>query len=99
MTWEEKLMACEALGPKCQLIARKPGDWYVSQSGVSIRAKYTTTSASGNGATPEAAVEDHFKILTALLRPQCVEVNYSGKMRRVIWNGFMWADAPEDPKA
>lgn len=99
MTWEEKLMACEALGPKCQLIARKPGDWYVSQSGVHIRAKHLT-SASGNGATPEAAAEDHFKILTVLLKPhECVEVIYCGKMRRVIWNGFMWADASEDPKA
>lgn len=95
MTWEQKLQACQALTSsiEAKLHMRAPGNWYVSQSGVDILGKHTTSSTCGCGATPEAAVESHFKALTVALKPEeCVQVRYCGNTRTVLWNGFMWAD-------
>ncbi len=95
MTWEQKLQACQALTSSIEtkIHMREPGNWYVSQSGVDILGKHTTSTIGGGGNTPESAVESHFKALTvALKHGDCVQVRYGGKTRTVRWNGFMWAD-------
>ncbi len=93
MTWEQKLAAFQALGDT-SLRMRVPGDWYVSADSVNVKAKPDdcfVTGLYGNGATPEAAVEDHWRQLASELEPSAHLSIRSGE-RRVRWNGFMWAD-------
>ena len=91
MTYEQKIQACQAVG-EFSLCMRRPGDWYVDHA---VEMKDTPESALlcvtyGNGATPEDAVEDHWKILTA--PAPMVIVLHADRRRLVHWNGFMWQD-------
>lgn len=95
MNWEQKLEALNALAP-CQLLMRKPGDWYVSQNVERTEGSFLV-SAYGNGCTPEEAVNDHWRAVAEESTPtQPVVLNaYSLEGRReVYWRGFMWADVP-----
>lgn len=92
MTWEQKLQACQALGPPVALNMRAPGNWYASQSGVHIADNHMETHKYGNGKTPQDAADDHFKALTVYQRDEYVVVRHCGKTRTVQWNGFMWFD-------
>lgn len=93
MTWEQKLAALQALA-ECHLCMRKPGDWYVSHR-VDVGGEGFLRGSYGNGKTPEEAVNDHWEIYTAQLKPGNVVVAYgnSDREKRVRWNGFMWQDA------
>jgi hypothetical protein len=94
--WEEKFAACQALGGECALKMRKPGDWYFAQRGVDIKSGPMLVGKFGQGATPQAAVEDHFRNLTELKSHEYVVINAYGIRRAVRWNGFMWADVSEE---
>jgi hypothetical protein len=83
MTWEQKLQALQALGDT-SLRMRKPGDWYVNTV-----ANIKGDGGYGNGATPEAAVEDHWKKFAESGATVVVDA-YSPSRREYRWNGFMW---------
>lgn len=87
LTWEQKLQALQALG-NTSLRMRKPGDWYVSQNGVSIREGSILKGSYGNGKTPEEAVTNHWLLYSAPTNNQTVVID-DGR-RGVCWNGFMW---------
>lgn len=97
-TWEQKLDALAALGRDIALKMRKPGDWYVEHVGVEMKESPDAgvlIGAYGNGATPEEAVEDHWRQLALCESPAMIVVNaYSGNRRHVRWNGYMWQDVP-----
>ena len=98
MNWEQKLAACKALRPYgTGLRMRSPGDWYVEQIGLEVIEeghRGMLVGRYGNGATPEAAVEDHWAKLTAS-DVAAVVLNAMGPDRREVrWNGFMWEDLP-----
>jgi hypothetical protein len=96
MTFEQKIMACQAIG-SFSLRMRRPGDWYVDHSCVektngSILDGGCVTEAS----TPEAAVEQHWAWLTNLKPNQTIVVNanaWRDNRRELRWNGFIWEDA------
>jgi len=95
MTWEEKFEAIKAIGSAC-LRMRKPGDWYVSQPDVAVKVGAMLESRYGNGATPEAAVLDHWQQLTSIdLANEVVVLDAMRDTRRhVWWNGYRWVDQP-----
>lgn len=95
MTWEEKLAALQSLGDCC-LRMRHPGDWYVSATSVEVSSGRMLEGRYGNGATPEAAVLDHWEKYTALVGPgEVVVINaMSTERRHVRWTGYMWTDVP-----
>ena len=92
LTWEQKLAACQAIGD-CSVRMRKPGDWYVAHSGVNIATPAGMLEGRyGNGRTPEAAVEDHWRALTMLDRGECVSSDGAVGRRYFQWTGYMWRD-------
>ena len=99
MTWEQKLQALQSLAD-CELHMRRPGDWFVNQR-VQIGGNGLLTGSYGNGATPEKAVEDHWKVLTNLDLDQYLVISASSIRERqhVRWNGFMWEALPVQQRA
>lgn len=95
LTYEQKLQAAMAIAP-CELIMRKPGDWYVQQS-VEVKNGSVLESRYGNGETPQLAIEDHWRALTDLKLPEYLVIGAftDGERKAVRWNGFMWADVQE----
>lgn len=95
MNWQEKAAALNAIG-RVNLLIRKPGDWYVHHEHVEIKDRCFLRGSFGNGATPEAAIEDHWRKFVDEIGSCYVVTNaYSGNRRAVRWNGFMWQDWPE----
>ena len=92
MDWQQKAAALDALH-KIELHIRKPGDWYVHH-GVEIGGDGLLIGSYGNGATPEEAVEDHWrKLCDELPVGRYIVVNAMNNRRRhVRWNGYMWCD-------
>lgn len=81
MTWEQKLSALKAL-TATHLEMRAPGDWYVSAYGrEEIQGKFLV-SRSGNGSTPETAVNNDWDQMTAAERIRVPR----GEFR---WGGWM----------
>jgi len=102
LTWQEKAAALDALS-EIRLLIRKPGDWYVHQNVSVGDGSATLVGAYGNGETPEAALNDHWRALVTDLvgcGPTEKYLVVSGEKgnRRVRWNGFMWIELPQ-PKA
>jgi hypothetical protein len=92
-TWEQKLEAMAGLG-EASLKMAKPGTWYVDQPGVDIKASTRDGKALDlTGETPEKAVVARWAALTG---GALVEHKRGRLLRRVRWNGFMWADVQED---
>jgi hypothetical protein len=89
MNWEEKLQAIQALGENACLKMRKPGNWYVANTGIEIAANGLLISPTESETTPESAVKALWFQLTEELEPGRYLVANSGKAYR--WNGFMWA--------
>lgn len=91
MTWEEKIVAMQALGDLC-LRMREPGDWLVSHYCV---AKFDGHSLTGGCATdaktPQDAVERHWEWLVSDVDGDCIR----SRGRDLRWNGFMWEEAKE----
>jgi hypothetical protein len=99
MTWEQKLDALNALA-ECSLLMRKPGNWYVSQR-TELKDECFLVGTYGNGASPEEAVLDHWRVLVDEVPLGQYIVAHSGTERRkaVLWNGYMWRDYPEPHRA
>lgn len=71
--------------------------WYVSQR-VEVKSKSggTLVTISGNGETPEEAIEDHWKKLVELGSDEYIVVNAGDNDRQAVqWNGFMWKKVTE----
>lgn len=76
--------------------------WYVQQDiNVKEAGASTLVGTYGNGLTPEAAINDHWRALVEDLGHNEYLIVASGTDRRraVKWNGFMWADYPEPETA
>lgn len=95
MDWQQKAEALNALA-KIEIRCRKARDWYVHQN-TEIKADGVLIGAYGNGETPEAAIEDHWRQLVDELSPDRYIVThaYRDTRRAVRWNGFMWTEVPE----
>lgn len=96
MTWEQMFAAIQAIG-EASLRMRKPGDWFVEQRSTEKKERGSSVigSAYGNGATPEDAVRDHWRVLTDLKPNEIIVIDSMRDTRRhVRWNGYMWADEP-----
>jgi len=104
MDYQQKAAALNALDD-LHILFRSPRDrigiaepWYIAQN-VSVYGGSVMIGAYGNGATPEAAIEDHWNQLTRDLKPGQYLVARRGTDRRAVtWNGFMWEDYPEPRK-
>jgi hypothetical protein len=88
VNWEQKLAALIAAGGYDTAVRmRKPGDWYVDGT-PRVAENGMLIGAYGNGATPEEAVNETWRLLAE-----------SGKVLRVRdgayirWNGYMWSPA------
>jgi hypothetical protein len=75
--------------------SKKLESWYVYQS-VEIKKGGVLCSVSGNGNTPEEAIEDHWRKLTELKMGEYVIVCAGTPNRKAVkWNGFMWKPVAE----
>lgn len=91
MDWQQKLMALKALC-ETHLCMREPGNWYVQSIGRSVieREGRIEVGSCGNGATPEAAVNNDWD---KVAKPgYALRITGKGYMR---WNGFMWESFPD----
>jgi hypothetical protein len=78
---------------------RKPGDWFVSQPGVSVKEGGCLAGSYGNGVTPQDAVQNHWKVLVEDIdqsEKYLVLLPLGGQRRAVKWAGFMWIDINEE---
>lgn len=82
MTYEEKFAAINALTP-ASLLMRKPEDWYVSQH-VEMKDGGILSGRSGNGETPQEAINAHWCKLTMLQPTQYLLLNAAGPSRRAV---------------
>jgi len=76
-------------------------DWYVHQS-VEVKKGGFLKSAYGNGATPEEAINSHWKHLVEDLPSDEYLVTNAyddGNRKAVRWNGFMWEEVREKTTA
>lgn len=83
MTWEQKFAAIMSVAPSAEICMRKPGNWYVHANMMHASGSCCLVGNYGNGATPEAAVEDHW---SQYGDGQPFFVNDEWLM----WNGFMF---------
>ncbi len=97
MTWEEKLAALQTLC-NTSLRMRAPGDWYVAADGREVQktGSCVLSGDSGDGTTPQEAVEDDWKIIAepGLDSYVVLDAMDSEKRREVQWIGYMWKDRP-----
>lgn len=96
MNWEQKMEAIKSLaGMDTCIKMRRPGDWYVLDR-VDIKDGRFIRGGTGNGRTPEEAVNDRWFQLTELSRDQYLVVHAFGDDRKAVrWNGFMWTTVTE----
>lgn len=99
LDWEQKLEAIKALLPggahSVCLRMREPGNWYVETSRVHVVREGIQASASGSGATPEAAVDTAWGRMTDLPKGANLIVEpLTGPALVAKWNGFMWVTSP-----
>ena len=86
MSWQEKLHALNALA-ECNLLMRNPNDWYINQA-TEIGGDGMLVGSYGNGASPEAAVLDHWYKLTNIPQGRyivCREKHYR-------WDISLWRE-------
>lgn len=94
MDWQQKAAALDALA-EISVMIRKPGDWYVSQR-VEIKDGGILRGDYGNGETPQAAIEDHWRNMVDNIGSRYLVAHAGTERRRAVrWNGFMWMDIPE----
>lgn len=69
--------------------------WYTHQP-VEIKGKGILRSVSGNGETPEEAINDHWRQVTELPVGEYIVVCAGTPNRKAVkWNGFMWKPIAE----
>lgn len=90
MNWELKIHALQRLSD-VHLCMRKPGDWYVDQN-VEIAEDGMLVSAYGNGPTPRAAIEDHWRQIAESGATVVYSSYETGErtQRRVRWENGNW---------
>lgn len=93
LTWEQKLEALQALieyPDNVKVGMRKAGDWYCSVRGVEVKRENILEGRSGNGTTPQEAVENCFLALTTIHEEEVlVRDATTDKRKHFRWNGFM----------
>lgn len=95
MTWEDKFDAINGLAIAA-LHMRYPGNWFVAQPGVEMKNMGLLRGVSGNGPSPQEAVEAHWEELTSPPPGQYIVVGaYRANRRAVRWSGHMWSDVME----
>lgn len=96
MDYQQKALALSALGwSEFEVKIRENGEWYASCAG-EIKDGHVLKSMLGNGATPEAAINELWTKATALEPGEYIVVRaYSDKRSAFRWNGFMWAPVVE----
>ena len=106
MNYKEKIEALAALDDDisikyrseefCKNDSRELESWYVSQN-VEVKRGGVLVSVSGNGNTPEEAIEDHWRQATEELKVGEYLVVCAGTPHRkaMKWNGFMWKPVAE----
>jgi len=93
LSWEDKLAALNRLG-EATLHMRGPGDWYVSHA-VEIKDGALLSPPHGAGESPEAAVNDHWRVLVTELPGHCVLVIHAtnkDKRRQYRWVSGAWQE-------
>ncbi len=105
MNWKEKMDALSSLDDDISIKYREASfiseraleSWYVSQRvEIKVKGGGVVKSVSGNGNTPEEAIEDHWKQLTELKSDEYIVVNAGSDNRQAVkWNGFMWKRVKE----
>jgi hypothetical protein len=91
MDWQQKAAALDALA-EISIKCRGVGDWYVSQK-VDVKDGALLVGRYGNGATPQEAIEDHWRQLVDEIEPTpkyLIARTYSDERMPRRWNGFMW---------
>jgi hypothetical protein len=95
MDWQQKAAVLNAIA-QIKICMRRPQDWYIDQS-VEVGGDGLLSGLYGNGTTPQAALEDHWRVLVDELKPGfylVIQAFSPDKCRHVRWNGFMWEDLP-----
>ncbi len=97
MSWEELFMAIKDIAPDASLQMRKPGDWYIDGSSVSVAGDGCLVGEYGNGQTPETAVQEHWRKWTLLLPENRHLKDHNEVCWR--WTGFRWRDVTKEVEA
>ncbi len=94
MDWQQKADALNSLAD-IHINIREAGDWWVNQS-TEIGGDGMLLGSFGNGATPEEAIEDHWRVLVTDLAPgrYIVVSAYRDDRKQWRWNGYMWREIP-----
>lgn len=97
MNWQQKFAAVASLCDVCVRM-RKPDDWYVSAVGRSLvfAGGALLGGSYGNGATPEAAIEDDW---TKVGSGTPLKIEDHRGIRSARWNGFMWDTITQEQAA
>lgn len=109
LTWEQKLKALNNLTPT-EVKFRAPGDWYCYCSGgMSICNGSICSSSYGNGATPEEAVNECFKLYSEITLDNFYKTKEKDKRKYIkvygssgdsdryyFWDDFMWKEVKQD---
>lgn len=95
MSWEEKLQALKELDPETCLCMRSPGNWYVSVKVREIGGDGLLRSSSGEGKTPEEAVNEDWRLMVEELPEGMYIVLNAYKVNRsqFRWGGSEWQSA------
>lgn len=94
-SWQDRLAAMQVLAD-ASVRMRKPGDWYVQQ-GISVSNGVILSGYYGNGSTPEAAVEDHWRIYTRLDEGTWIAVKDGDDRMNAVWDGDAWKTWKPEP--
>lgn len=95
-TWQDRFAAIQVLGD-ASVRMRKPGDWYVSQTGVEIGDGRLLSSVGGDGRTPDEAIETHWRNLTTLPEGKFLSLRRDGQRLCAAWDGDGWKTWTVDP--
>ena len=105
MNWKEKMDALSSLDDDISIKYRETSfigekaleSWYVSQRAeIKTKGSSVLRGVSGNGETPEEAIDDHWQQLTELKSDEYVVVHAGSDNRQAVkWNGFMWKKVTE----
>ncbi len=96
LTIDQKADILQAIG-KLTVHRRSASNWYATVDGIEVKQGSFLCGDYGNGKTPEAAIDDCFRVLTELKRGEYLVKNAYGESRRAMrWNGFMWQEVVEE---
>jgi hypothetical protein len=76
---------------------RKPGDWYVADARAEVVRDALLAGEYGNVATPQEAVDDHWRKWTAPGVVLVTDAMDIGSRKHWHWNGYRWVDMKWKP--